>query len=201
VVAALHGSALALEFGSAFSTLPFELSVVGTRDLELTDVSVDADWLHVDPAALGTNEVSIDRSLISDASDYSSTLTWSSSAGVLKLPVHASSVSPLPDTDLGPLQVRLIDTETGLVARELVTTFERGYAFSFAAMEPGTYRLEVYSSASSGIDELGSLSGAAPWAPQVICVAVERDGCVHVSNLDWNVWPEVVTWPLPSGAP
>lgn len=136
----------ALNFGS-LGTLA-QLTVVngGGGTLTVDPPTDDAAWLNVTPATIdpvtgtGTYFVSVSRSGLSEGT-YSATVTFTSSANTVTLPIIMQVSILSQGADAGYHHVKLIDTTTG---RKYVTgaTISKGvYKYTISGVPSGTYEV------------------------------------------------------------
>jgi serine protease len=144
--AVLAANPRGLSFGLVLDVLELTVRNNGDGALQLGGISSDQDWLEATPLAvdgdgLGTWRIAVQRHGL-PPSVYGGTLTLSSTAGELEVPVLMQVADGLVVGDVGRLYILLLDPETGETVDQVdVLAANGGYPFTFSGVRPGTYQV------------------------------------------------------------
>jgi len=142
----LVASPAALNFGTTTTALSLILANGGGGVLTVNTPTDDAPWLSVQESKVdinnnGTYSVAVDRAGMS-VGLYAATVTITSSANTVSVPVIMQVSSTSIIADAGLQHVLLVDSETGdTVARSVVGVENGRYSYSFSQVPGGTYRI------------------------------------------------------------
>ncbi|MCP4119344.1 MAG: S8 family serine peptidase [Desulfobacteraceae bacterium] len=148
--ARLVASPAAVNFGSSARSLTLTVTNGGSGDLWMDPPVSSLFWLTIardktDAGNLGAYVVTANRSALTENTSYSGTITLTSTANTLEIPVTIyEPSSSAANGDLGSHYIQLVNTDTDTTSKPLQVTVnaENGeYAFSFTDVPAGTYRL------------------------------------------------------------
>lgn len=143
---ALAANPRALSFGLVLDELELTVRNAGDGALQLMSITASQDWLQAAPLAvdangLGTWRISVQRAGLPPAV-YPASLTLSSTAGDLEVPVLMQVSDGLVTGDVGRLYILLLDPDTGETVDQVdVIATSGGYPFTFSGVRPGTYQV------------------------------------------------------------
>ena len=172
-----------LNFGQTQEQLTVTLQNSGQGSLVVTGVADDAAWLEVaagsvDSSALGEYQVSVDRSALA-AGTYSATITVSSTANELSIPVIMSvGAAGGSSSDAGHHYVLLVDADSlDVVDQVEVDVVDGRYAYSFSGVEGGSYKLFAGTDLDDDgwLGDGGEAAGGYPTRDQLLTVEVTGD--------------------------
>ncbi|KPJ90937.1 MAG: hypothetical protein AMJ53_12655, partial [Gammaproteobacteria bacterium SG8_11] len=179
-----------LNFGSQMTVLEINVANSGAGTLAINDITEDSGgWLSietvsVDAQQLGVYAVSVNRDGLAQGI-YTATISVSSDAGTMDIPVSMQVFFMEVINDAGPQVVELIDINTQQAVQTLRVLPNNGvYDFSFDNVRLGTYHVR----SSSDLDndgtlcELGESCGAYPTLDNTVSSDIHVDG----SNSDIN---------------
>jgi serine protease len=169
--AVLHVSAHALDFGTEFSSLPFDISNQGGGELLVESVISDQPWLILDPGAIGSNRVRVDRSAAALGVNWGALHVFSN-VGSVEVTVRLEVVPPEALGDVGTVVVALVDSASGAVVRAQQTTHSEDYRFTFDDPPAGELRVVFGTDwAETGLLGLpGDLLGSLPFGDGRLCL-------------------------------
>lgn len=168
--ASLLSSPQRLNLGVTSSQQSFTLTNAGGGLLTVNDFSDDAEWLSVaaietKDQGLGSYLASVDRQSLADGS-YSASISISSSAGELNIPVKLRVSSNFFSSNAGVLFALLSDVKSReTIYQQRLANPENGiYSLSFDGVEPGSYVFVVGSDMDNDnfICDAGEACGAYP---------------------------------------
>jgi serine protease len=179
----LSASASTLNFGSFLNELNITLLNIGSGDIDITQVSADADWVTVIPPGssdgLGTYRITIDRSGLSDGA-YQARLTFTSTANESNVSLIMQVSQQGFSANAGLFYIILVDANGDTAAQDLVTANAGEYRFSFDAVNSAQYRLFAGSDADDDaiLCDAGEACGAYPTldSPEFIAINGDRSG-------------------------
>lgn len=187
----------AINFGAAANTMTLTTVNGGDGDLWMDEPVSSLFWLTItndntDAANLGTYLVSVDRSLLNENTSYSGTITLSSTANTLAIPVTVYQPSQSsPGMDLGTHYIQMINTETDQVFQVMANADNGEYPFSFTGLPAGAYRLYAGNDPDNDGYILGSWE-AAGWyktvdAPTLIYVNRDISGIEFFTGYNFAI--------------
>ncbi|MEA1969283.1 MAG: S8 family serine peptidase [Thermodesulfobacteriota bacterium] len=144
---ALAVTPAALNFGSFAATLTVTAQNGGTGELYMDLPVSDLSWLTISPdttdaQGLGTYLVTADRSGLSEEISYSGTITFTSTAGTIIIPVTLYQPGTASaNADLGTHYIQLVNSETYEVFQIDKNAENGAYSFTFTDVPAGIYRL------------------------------------------------------------
>ncbi|MGD8566809.1 MAG: S8 family serine peptidase [Gammaproteobacteria bacterium] len=140
----------ALNFGADTSVLDFVVANGGDGDLNVVQVDDNADWLtatpvDVDANGLGRYTVQVDRqSLPQETQTYSATITVTSSANTVSIPVLMQVYIANFDDNPGFEYVVLRDSNTLAILDKVQARYVNGqYQYEFDNVAPGSYQISA----------------------------------------------------------
>ncbi|MBI9092320.1 MAG: S8 family serine peptidase [Desulfobacterium sp.] len=145
--ARLVASPEAINFGSSAQSQTLTIVNGGTGDLWMNPPVSSLFWLtiakdKIDAANLGTYVVTANRSALTENTSYSGTITLTSTANTLEIPVTIYQPSlASANGDLGTHYIQMENTETDKISQVQGNAENGEYAFSFTNLPVGTYRL------------------------------------------------------------
>ncbi|MDF1553457.1 MAG: S8 family serine peptidase [Deferrisomatales bacterium] len=170
----------ALSFGDTDTERDLVLTNLGGGTLTvsgLTTATEDgAGWLRAAlvTATPATVRVEVERAGLAPG-EYSGEVQVLSTGGARAVPVRMEVSNTDDVLDLGSALVRLLDPPTGRTIREVATHLDRGYAYEFSAVPPGSYLLVagIDPDGDGTICEAGEYCAAYPnlGAPQPVVVS------------------------------
>ncbi len=137
----------AINFGSSAQSQTLTIVNGGTGDLWMDPPVSSLFWLTIakdqtDAANLGTYVVTANRSALTENTSYSGTITLTSTANTLDIPVTIYQPSPASASgDLGTHYIQMENTETDQITQVQANAENGEYSFSFTDLPVGTYRL------------------------------------------------------------
>jgi serine protease len=178
----LSASASGLNFGSASTMLELVLRNGGKGDLALLSLTASQPWLQIEAASvdvsgLGTYQIKVDRSGLSDGI-YTADINAQSDINNLAIRILMSVGSLSAGSDVGVIYVLLYDP----VRNEPVAQFASGgsgsgYPFQFSDIAAGEYELIAGSDADNDslICDAGEACGAWLTIDQPIRITLDSD--------------------------
>jgi serine protease len=173
--AQLHVTPRVFDFGFDYDVLEFDVVNVGDAALVVDEIVANAPWLGVVDDGSGAYRLVLDR-WSSDLSPgiNQATLSITSNGGSLELPVDVVRSDTAPATDVGSLQVALVDVEASEVVELLAVTADDGYAFEFPSVDPGAYQIVVSTDMSGAVPPRApAFSAVLPVGDSVLCLGVD----------------------------
>ncbi len=144
IEAVLVASPGALNYGSVITDLQLLFGNGGGGELTIDAPTDDAAWLtvtadSVDAGNIGTYIASVDRAGLADGT-YAATITVTSSANTVSLPVVMQVSSTAAAADAGYQYILLVDTLTGETVDAVESSAVNGrYSYSFSEVPAGSY--------------------------------------------------------------
>ncbi|RFA30147.1 hypothetical protein CAI21_08130 [Alkalilimnicola ehrlichii] len=172
-----------LDFGVANSLQYLALTLNDEED-RITEVVAEADWLHVEPAAVdqhgsGRYRVTVLRENLAPGSYYGAIRIVTSAEEQVDIPVLMQRVASRGEA--GIFYVVLVDADSGRVVDSVQAEYRDGaYRYSFEGVPAGRY--QVYAGTDNDNDRyicgLGEACGAYPSLskPETVPVDGNRDG-------------------------
>ena len=168
-----------LSFGSELASAEIEASNGGVGTLTVSSVTPGDTWLSVSPTegGEGTYTVTVDRTGLADGV-YSSSVTFDSTGGESSVTVRMAVGAPAATGgDVGTLYVLLVHPDTLDTIDQYDTDASQGYAFSFAGVAAGEYRLYAGTDMDDDllINDEGEAFGGYPVASQTEILSASGD--------------------------
>jgi serine protease len=133
-----------VNLGTDLNSAVLNAQKFGPFQLEITDVSDDADWLtvteaQVDANGLGQYIVSVDRTGL-DAGLYSALITFESTENTVTIPINLVIPYTIAKPHVGNHYVLLLDPNTYATRYQVQVQSENGfYQYRFTDVAPGDY--------------------------------------------------------------
>jgi serine protease len=145
----------ALNYGTSITAISLAIENGGGGSLTINPPSDNASWLDVAEGNVDINKngiyvVSVDRTGLGDGT-YSATITITSSANTVSVPVVMQVSSTALFSNTGFQYIFLLDAVTGNKVDEVAASVVNGrYSYSFTRVPVGTYR--IFSGSDSNND-------------------------------------------------
>lgn len=194
VLAATPG---AINFGATGNSMTLTTDNGGDGDLWMDEPVSSLFWLTItrdqtDTANLGTYLVTVDRSLLNENTSYSGTITLTSTANTLSIPVTIYQPSQSSTgMDLGTHYIQMVNTETDQVFQVIVNADNGEYPFLFTGLPAGVYRLYAGNDPDNDGYILGSWEAAGGYktvdAPTLIYVNRDISGIEFFTGYNFAI--------------
>jgi serine protease len=202
VATTLRISPVSLKLGVLVSRTTITASRIGTGNIEVVDVTDDADWLTVSAAdiddnGLGTYLVAADRGKLSGGA-YAAIITFvftrgtSDVAHTVDLPVTLRVISAALSPDAGLQYVILVNHETDKTVSQLTIASRHGdYPYRFTDIPAGSYRLYSGTDLDNdfSVGDAGESIGAylSTDQPAILLVESNRSGIDFITEFTVNI--------------